>query len=163
DPARAGGGLGSGQDRRRQSQGDRRRGHDRQVAVWRRRARRDAMGGVRGAPGARPIRDLEQNRHRRGCRDGNGMERVRATARDPARGATEWSKSGDARGEMPKASSVFEAEYRCDYAYHAQMEPLNAIASVSPSGDSVEIWAGTQSQSIACEAPAKLLGIARDM
>jgi len=41
-------------------------------------------------------------------------------------------------------------------------KPLNAIASVSPSGDSVEIWAGTQSQSIACEAPAKVLGIARD-
>src|SRR6266436_853461 len=58
--------------------------------------------------------------------------------------------------------AAFEAEYRCDYAYHAQMEPLNAIASVSPSGDSVEIWAGTQSQSIACEAPAKVLGIARD-
>src|SRR4029450_5057477 len=74
----------------------------------------------------------------------------------------EWSKVGDARGEMPKASSVFEAEYRCDYAYHAQMEPLNAIASVSPSGDSVEIWAGTQSQSIGCEAPAKMLGIPRD-
>src|SRR6516225_6599004 len=91
-----------------------------------------------------------------------GMERFAADAKDPARGATEWSKIGDARGEMPKASSVFEAEYRCDYAYHAQMEPLNAIASVSPSGDSVEIWAGTQSQSIACEAPAKLLGIARD-
>src|SRR6516225_8252340 len=91
-----------------------------------------------------------------------GMERFAADAKDPARGATEWSKIGDARGEIPKASSVFEAEYRCDYAYHAQMEPLNAIASVSPSGDAVEIWAGTQSQSIACEAPAKLLGIARD-
>ena len=53
-----------------------------------------------------------------------------------------------------------EVEYRCDYAYHAQMEPLNAIASVSPAGDAVEIWAGTQSQTIATEAPAKLLGIA---
>jgi isoquinoline 1-oxidoreductase subunit beta len=91
-----------------------------------------------------------------------GMERFAADAKNPARGATEWSKIGDARGEMPKAAGTMEAEYRCDYAYHAQMEPLNAIASVSPSGDSVEIWAGTQSQSIACEAPAKLLGIARD-
>src|SRR5262249_24298128 len=90
-----------------------------------------------------------------------GMERFAADAKDLARGATEWSRIGDARGDMPKASSVFEAEYRCDYAYHAQMEPLNAIASVSPSGDSVEIWAGTQSQSIACEAPAKVLGIPR--
>src|SRR5262249_13452869 len=91
-----------------------------------------------------------------------GMERFAADAKNPARGATEWSKIGDPRGEMPKASSTVEAEYRCDYAYHAQMEPLNAIASVSPSGDAVEIWAGTQSQSIATEAPAKLLGITRD-
>src|SRR5262245_40557105 len=91
-----------------------------------------------------------------------GMERFAADAKNPARGATEWSKIGDARGELPKAAGTMEAEYRCDYAYHAQMEPLNAIASVSPSGDAVEIWAGTQSQSIACEAPAKILGIPRD-
>src|SRR5712691_7166353 len=91
-----------------------------------------------------------------------GMERFAADARNPQRGATEWSRVGDLRGEMPKAASTMEAEYRSDYAYHAQMEPLNAVASVSPAGDAVEIWAGTQSQSIACEAPAKLLGIPRD-
>jgi isoquinoline 1-oxidoreductase beta subunit len=91
-----------------------------------------------------------------------GMERFAADAKNLARGATEWSRVGDTRGEMQKASSALEVEYRCDYAYHAQMEPLNAIASVSQSGDSVEIWAGTQSQSIACEAPAKVLGIPRD-
>jgi isoquinoline 1-oxidoreductase subunit beta len=91
-----------------------------------------------------------------------GLERFAADAKNVARGATEWSKVGDTRGEMPKAASTLEAEYRCDYAYHAQMEPLNAIASVSPAGDAVEIWAGTQSQTTACEAPAKLLGIPRD-
>ncbi|MGF2075525.1 molybdopterin cofactor-binding domain-containing protein, partial [Enterococcus casseliflavus] len=32
----------------------------------------------------------------------------------------------------------------------------------SPSGDAVEIWAGTQSQTTATEAPAKFLGIPRD-
>ncbi len=42
------------------------------------------------------------------------------------------------------------------------MEPLNAVASVSPTGDAVEIWAGTQSQTTASEAPAKFLGISRD-
>ena len=57
---------------------------------------------------------------------------------------------------------VVEGEYRCDYAYHAQMEPLNAVASVAPGGDAVEIWAGTQSQTTASEAPAKFLGISRD-
>jgi isoquinoline 1-oxidoreductase beta subunit len=85
-----------------------------------------------------------------------------ADAKNPARGSTEWSRVGDPRGAMQKAATFMEAEYRCDYAYHAQMEPLNAIASVSPAGDAVEIWAGTQSQTTATEAPAKILGIPRD-
>jgi len=58
---------------------------------------------------------------------------------------TVWSKAGDVNAEMLKAAAVTEAEYRCDYAYHSQMEPLNATAAVSPSGDSAEIWCGTQS------------------
>jgi isoquinoline 1-oxidoreductase beta subunit len=91
-----------------------------------------------------------------------GIERFAADAKNPARGATEWSRIGDPRDAMTKAASTIEAEYRCDYAYHAQMEPLNAIASVSPGGDAVEIWAGTQSQTTATEAPAKLLGIPKD-
>jgi CO/xanthine dehydrogenase Mo-binding subunit len=56
---RAGGRLGSGQDRRRQGQGNRRASHYRAPALWRRRACRHAVGGVRGAPGTHPIRDLE--------------------------------------------------------------------------------------------------------
>jgi chaperonin GroEL len=62
---------------------------------------------------------------------------------------------------MPKAASTFEAEYLCDYAYHAQMEPLNGVASVSPAGDSAEVWCGTQSQTMALEATAQALGIDR--
>ncbi len=41
------------------------------------------------------------------------------------------------------------------------MEPLNAVASVSSGGDSAEIWCGTQSQTMAQEAVAKVLGIDR--
>src|SRR6476646_5786508 len=91
-----------------------------------------------------------------------GMAKFAADAKIPSRPATDWSRTGDVRGEMPKAASTLEAEYRCDYAYHAQMEPLNAVASVAPGGGAVEIWCGTQSQSIAVEASAKVLGIARD-
>jgi isoquinoline 1-oxidoreductase beta subunit len=94
-----------------------------------------------------------------GFDSGAGLDRFAADAKNPMRMSTEWSRIGDPRGQMPKAASTIEAEYRCDYAYHAQMEPLNAIASVSPSGDAVEIWAGTQSQTTATEAPAKILGI----
>ena len=91
-----------------------------------------------------------------------GLERFAADAKNLQRPAADWSRQGDARGELQKAASTMEAEYRCDYAYHGQMEPLNAVAAVSPAGDAVEIWAGTQSQTTASEAPAKYLGISRD-
>jgi len=90
------------------------------------------------------------------------VESFAADAKNLSRAARDWSGQGNAPGEFQKAAAVVDAEYRCDYAYHAQMEPLNAVASVSPAGDAVEIWAGTQSQTTATEAPAKLLGIPRD-
>jgi isoquinoline 1-oxidoreductase beta subunit len=68
-------------------------------------------------------------------------------------------KIGDAPAAFDKAATVMEAQYRCDYAYHAQMEPLNALASVSPAGDAAEIWCGTQSQPMAVDATAQALGI----
>jgi isoquinoline 1-oxidoreductase subunit beta len=74
----------------------------------------------------------------------------------------DWFKQGDAEAELGEAATVIEGEYRCDYAYHAQMEPLNAIASVSPSGDAVEVWCGSQSPTMASDAPAKALGIPRE-
>jgi isoquinoline 1-oxidoreductase subunit beta len=90
-----------------------------------------------------------------------GLQNFAATARDPNAKATDWFKLGDARAELPKAASTLEAEYLCDYAYHAQMEPLNAIASVAASGDSAEVWCGTQSQTMALEATANALGLDR--
>jgi isoquinoline 1-oxidoreductase subunit beta len=82
-----------------------------------------------------------------------------AITRDPSRSGFPWDKVGDAAEAMGRAKSVVEAEYSCDYAYHAQMEPLNSVASVSPGGDAVEIWCGTQSQSMAVNAAAAALGI----
>jgi isoquinoline 1-oxidoreductase subunit beta len=91
-----------------------------------------------------------------------GMEAFAAVARDLNAEAKVWDKVGDLAAEMPKSASIIEGDYRCDYAYHAQMEPLNATASVSPPGDTAEIWCGTQSQTMAVEATAKALGISRD-
>ena len=92
-----------------------------------------------------------------------GMEAFAADARNLSVPVTnDWFKQGDAEGELGKAATVIEGEYRCDYAYHAQMEPLNAIASVSPSGDAVEVWCGSQSPTMATDAPANVLGIPRE-
>ena len=91
-----------------------------------------------------------------------GHDAFAADAKNLARPARDWSAQGNARGAFQNAAGTVEGEYRCDYAYHAQMEPLNAVASVAPGGDAVEIWAGTQSQTTATEAPAKFLGISRD-
>ena len=82
-----------------------------------------------------------------------------AAARDLTRAGLAWEKVGDAPAALAQAQTVVEGEYRCDYAYHAQMEPLNSVASVSPAGDAVEIWCGTQSQTMAVTAAAKVLGI----
>src|SRR5215510_8897767 len=90
-----------------------------------------------------------------------GLEAFAATARDLAKPGTDWFKVGDLRAELPKAADTMDALYLCDYAYHAQMEPLNAVASVSPAGDAAEVWCGTQGPTVAQEAPAKALGIAR--
>ena len=89
------------------------------------------------------------------------FETYKAVARGTIANPVEiGEKIGDATGAFDKAITVIEAEYRCDYAYHAQMEPLNALASVSPAGDAAEIWCGTQSQPMAVDATAKALGIA---
>src|SRR6266699_301064 len=82
-----------------------------------------------------------------------------AAARNLNRAGKPWDSAGDPPGAMQKAAKVYEGEFVCDYTYHAQMEPLNSAASVSPSGDSCEIWCGTQSQTMAVAAAAKALGI----
>jgi len=90
-----------------------------------------------------------------------GHQAFAATARDLNQQGTDWFKLGDLRAELPKATGTVDALYLCDYAYHAQMEPLNAVAVVSPTGDSAEVWCGTQGPTVAQEAPAKALGIPR--
>ena len=89
----------------------------------------------------------------------SGHERFAAVARDPQSRGVVWEVKGEPLAAMQKAASVFEGEYRADYAYHAQMEPLNSVAAVSPAGDSVEIWCGTQSQTITVTAVAGALDI----
>jgi isoquinoline 1-oxidoreductase beta subunit len=87
------------------------------------------------------------------------ITRYSAAARDLKTAGKPWDKVGDVTGAMEKAATVIEAEYRSDYAYHAQMEPLNSVASVSLAGDACEVWVGSQGQTMAVAAVAKALGI----
>lgn len=91
-----------------------------------------------------------------------GHEAFAAIARDLQHQGSDWFKVGDGQAALANAASTMDALYLCDYAYHAQMEPLNAVASVSPSGDSAEVWTGTQGPTTASEATANMLNISRD-
>lgn len=97
-----------------------------------------------------------------GFSNAKGYETFTAIARDPARRGVAWDSNGDVHAAMKRAASVFEGEYRADYAYHAQMEPLNSVAAVSKAGDAVEVWCGTQSQTTTVTAVAKALSIPED-
>jgi isoquinoline 1-oxidoreductase beta subunit len=85
------------------------------------------------------------------------LEEFAAIGRDKSRPGVAYAKDGDAKGAMAGAAKVYRGEYRTRYVYHAQMEPMNATASVGPDGRSAEIWTGTQAASGLLSAVAKLL------
>jgi isoquinoline 1-oxidoreductase beta subunit len=60
-----------------------------------------------------------------------GMEAFAAAARATSRRRRPTGTNRATPGAMANSATTIDATYRCDYAYHAQMEPLNAIASVS--------------------------------
>jgi isoquinoline 1-oxidoreductase beta subunit len=85
-----------------------------------------------------------------------------AAARDLSQPTKLWAKEGDAIAALKTAATVVESEFRNDLVYHAQMEPLNAVASVSSDGQSCEVWCGVQSKTIAVTVAADALGIKPD-
>jgi len=82
-----------------------------------------------------------------------------AAARDLSRQTKVWGKKGDALAALQTAATTVEAAYRNDLVYHAQMEPLNAVASVAPDGQTCELWSGVQSKTIAVTVAASALNI----
>ncbi|MDX1485679.1 MAG: molybdopterin cofactor-binding domain-containing protein [Alphaproteobacteria bacterium] len=63
---------------------------------------------------------------------------------DPKTKAKKVDRKGNVDAAFASAAKTYAADYRCDYGYHAQMEPLNAVARINATGDRVEIWEGTQ-------------------
>ncbi len=58
-----------------------------------------------------------------------------------------WRSSGDVVTAIESADQIVDAVYTSDYASHAQIEPMAAVARVDLDGKGAEIWAGTQTQS----------------
>jgi isoquinoline 1-oxidoreductase beta subunit len=89
------------------------------------------------------------------------LEEFAAVARDKSRTGVTFARVGDATAAMSGAARIFRGEYRTRYTYHAQMEPMNATASVAPDGKSAEIWTGTQTPTGLLNEVARLLGTER--
>jgi isoquinoline 1-oxidoreductase beta subunit len=81
---------------------------------------------------------------------------------DPAAQTETLDSKGDAAAAFAGAATRHRAEYRSDFGYHAQMEPLNAVARFNEAGDAVEIWDGSQSPDTCREMVAEALGFGLD-
>jgi len=72
-----------------------------------------------------------------------------AKGQDPNAQTIVEYKAGDAAAGISSAAKSVEAAYWSEYAYHAQMEPMNAVAQVSEDGTSADVWTGTQAGAVA--------------
>lgn len=54
------------------------------------------------------------------------------------------TEKGDINNALKSASNTYTADYKNDYVYHAQLEPLNAVIQVSQDLKSAEVWVGSQ-------------------
>ena len=83
---------------------------------------------------------------------------VRIHADPNAKGEPLDSK-GDVKAAFAGAAKVYKADFRSDYGYHAQMEPLNAVVRISDAGDRAEVWEGSQAPDASRKAVARALGL----
>jgi isoquinoline 1-oxidoreductase beta subunit len=67
-----------------------------------------------------------------------------AKAKDPNVETKVEYQVGDVKAGLSGAVKTVESGYWSEYTYHAQMEPMNAVAQVSEDGKSADIWTGTQ-------------------
>ncbi|HXF55731.1 MAG TPA: molybdopterin cofactor-binding domain-containing protein [Hyphomicrobiaceae bacterium] len=78
---------------------------------------------------------------------------------DPNANSQSLEVKGDVKAAFAGAARTFKAEYRSDYGYHAQMEPLNAVARFNASGDHLEVWDGSQAPDRCRSDVAKAVGL----
>src|SRR5262249_56249676 len=63
---------------------------------------------------------------------------------DPTAPAVKLEEKGDVSAVFGSAAETYHAEFRSDYGYHAQMEPLNAVVRINDAADNVEAWESRQ-------------------
>jgi isoquinoline 1-oxidoreductase beta subunit len=88
------------------------------------------------------------------------MDEQSTIARDLSKPGTIVQNTGDAVAALKGAAKVYQAEYRTELVYHAQLEPLNSVAWVKDDGKTVEVWAGSQTPTHCIRSVAEALGIA---
>jgi isoquinoline 1-oxidoreductase beta subunit len=88
------------------------------------------------------------------------MEEQSAIARDLSKVGTIVQDAGNAPAAIKSGAKVYKAEYRTEFVYHAQLEPLNSVSWVKDDGKSVEVWAGSQTPTHLVRSVAAALGIA---
>ncbi len=84
-----------------------------------------------------------------------------AIVENPKSESTILERKGQADAAFRQASKTFQQTYRSDYGYHAQMEPLNAVARFNDDG-TLEVWEGTQAPGISRNYIARALGLDRE-
>jgi isoquinoline 1-oxidoreductase beta subunit len=82
-----------------------------------------------------------------------------AVAENKEAGSQTVGSKGNAETAFAGAAKVYMANFRSDYGYHAQMEPLNGVARFNAAGDQVEIWEGTQAPGRSRQKIAQALGL----
>jgi isoquinoline 1-oxidoreductase beta subunit len=88
------------------------------------------------------------------------LEEQSAIARDLSRTGVQVQSAGDVVAAFHGAAKVYKGEYRTEYVYHAQLEPLNSVSWVKDGGTTAEVWAGSQTPTHLTRSVAEALGIA---
>ncbi len=88
-------------------------------------------------------------------------ETYAGVAADTSATARTVKEKGDVDKVFAKTSSTktIRREFRSDYGYHAQMEPLNGVARFNTAGDRLEVWEGTQAPGSSRQKIAAAVGL----
>jgi isoquinoline 1-oxidoreductase subunit beta len=87
----------------------------------------------------------------------SALEEYAGIHHDPNARITKIDEKGDVKQAFASAAKTYMAEFRSDYGYHAQMEPLNAVVRITDAG--AEVWEGSQAPDATRAEVAKALGL----